>query len=503
MVEIVQEYINIMACLLKSLLDVPDFKLSLLRVSTSYEEISNSIRTRFQTIYSQKASDLLNTIHELLDEMHNAPDNEQLCYAVSLCLCMDQMICYADDTEGQEIVWTGGRIYLQSIVPFKSEKTPIIIKTLNQNYAETGVCIAPKFPVSKAHVPCGTDIIERDLSSRSALFGINRDLRNIMYYPWREDGYHVVHIILPERSRGGQVLPQETRIIFSPLTDCTDLLVLQKVSPFDMEGIQCTGLALEKISNAQYVENRFTDNWKFACEQEPDIFFAPEMLSTEQMVRIEYGGSSFLKPLLKEVTLKGLRPPRITILPTHWSNGINRLLIFDETGRLLGAQCKCFPYIDQKNDLVEALLPQKSADVLLIHMKNQQRIAVVICAEFLASSHYVDDFLCRQLGATLILIPSYSSGERDFVEMLPALKPYGTSAIWGNCCGAVKNQEKRIIGACSYAGIDMPRRFGSICKCGFNCGTLKKCLFQVDIPTDVIQKKPDSPCPPPILHICQ
>ena len=143
----------------------------------------------------------------------------------------------------------------------------------------------------------------------------------------------------------------------------------------------------------------------------------------------------------------------------------------------------------------------------MIHIKNQQRVAIAICAEFITNVERISHFLCKQLEATLILVPSYSNGERDFIDSLPTLKPYGTSVIWGNCCGAVYDEQsqgptQRAIGSCSYAGIDNPNRFGRKVKCNFRCGTSSSCFFVIDIPTIVSQSKVNSSSAPEITHFC-
>lgn len=142
----------------------------------------------------------------------------------------------------------------------------------------------------------------------------------------------------------------------------------------------------------------------------------------------------------------------------------------------------------------------------MIHMKNQQRIAIAICAEFIANPERITHFLCEQLCATLLLVPSYSNGERDFIDSLSTLKPYGTSVIWGNCCGAVHDDKphahmQRTVGGCSYAGIDCPNRFGTMAKCNFHCGTSSVCFFVVNIPTAVSQGKISPGSIPKIEHI--
>lgn len=503
-----QEYVNLMAEAFQVLSQVPDYQLYLLRAAEDDSSIGKAVKNQFSEALTQDVSVLLQVIRGLLDEMMRQSKDRRLSFAKAICLCMDQRISYSDDAEDPFQTWEGGRMHLHSLVPIWSDKKPAVVTTLNSNSNQTGICVAPKFPVSSAVASIGTETIRRNLASQSAPYGINGSLLNVSYYPCEKDCPEVHHIILPERPLREDVfhLPNETRIVFSPLTDRTNLLKEYEIEGQDIGGMRCRAIAVDGITDPNYIEARFKEIWLSACKKEPDIFFAPEMLATDGMARIENGGSVFLKPLLKAAAMEGWKAPRLTIMPTYWKNKSNRLLVFDETGRHLGTQFKRVPYVNQKDGKVEALDQPPKADVLMIHMKNQQRIAVVICAEFLASSKYVNDFLCGQLGATLILVPSYSPGERDFVDSLSTLKPYGTSVVWGNCCGAVHNREglqaKRIIGGCSYAGMDELARFGLVSKCGFRCDGYSTCFFVVNIPTEIFQDKPDSARAPSVLHVC-
>ena len=233
------------------------------------------------------------------------------------------------------------------------------------------------------------------------------------------------------------------------------------------------------------------------------------MIATDEMVDIENYGSKYLKPLLKKVARAGKRPPRLTIMPTYWRDQKNKLLVFDETGGYVGEQLKRIAFVDEKHHIAEALItPPENTDVLLIHLKNQQRIAFAICAEYLlGNEEYVSNFLCKKLGATLVLVPSYSKGEQDFITLISAVKKYGTSVVWGNCCGAVEAKDdegiERIVGACSYAGADAICRFGEKKQCNSSCGETRCCVFCVEIPTRVLQDKPGSMLMPEIRHLCE
>ena len=105
-----------------------------------------------------------------------------------------------------------------------------------------------------------------------------------------------------------------------------------------------------------------------------------------------------------------------------------------------------------------------------------------------------------------MIVPSFSLGEQDFATTIDAVKRFGTSVVWGNCCGAVPAKGnppmERIVGACSYAGADEIHRFGSVKKCNSSCVGVKSCVFCIELPTRVAQNKPDAMPMPEISHLC-
>lgn len=501
-----QEYINLMAEVLRPLFSISDNRLQRLNAVIDGPKIREEVRNRGNAAKMQGAKPLLIELKEMIAEMNEQPCGKWELYAVALCEWMDQQITYADPSEAI----SGGMVSLYPLVPVCSNAQPVILSSLNTNVKETGVCVAPKFPVSMAQMRMDGVLEDRKMAMRGTHFGINDRLINVSYYRWNEKTSHVKHVILSERVliEEDKCPPDHTKIGFSPITNRHDLLKTE-ITVEKTDGLQLRRKAVKEITDAGHVETRFSASWLMACEESLDVVFGPEMLATDAMVSVEKQGSKFMKSLLKQAAKRGLRPPRLTILPTHWKDGKNRLLIFDESGKHIGTQCKHIPYVSAKENYEEALQsPVEEQDILLIHLKNQHRIAIAICAEFLAGMReYVDDFLCAQLGATLILVPSYSDGEQDFVKALARARPYGTTVVWGNCCGAVPNGNgkirAKIIGGCGCAGVDDLSRFGSEANCGFHCGQYEGCLFTVHIPTRVPMEKPNAQPPPVIGHRCQ
>ncbi len=495
--EMAQGLVDLLAKALQVLDRASTQQIQVLWACPQYEAVFYEVQQSFVQATEEAPQVLLDTIGRLLQQAAEQPDAIRFIYALTVCQCIDQRITFSPTEE----LWRNGRFSLHSLVPIQSDLETLLLPELNRNKEETGICIFPKFPVSMAALPFGPT---RSLNSRDALYGINGWLSHVGYYPWVPSTPTVKHIILSDRSDppSGTILPEFTKIAFTPLSDRGDLLELCKPEIRVLYGIPCNTVGVAGIRDPEYIENRFRACWMAACREKVDIFFAPEMLATDNMVQIVHQGSVFLKPLLKEALRQGLTPPRLTVMPTHWKDRKNTAYLFDEMGKLCGGQSKGTPFVNVKKGWAEDIDIDCSPDVLLIHMQNQQRIALVICAEFLANAKYVGDFLCGQLGATLILVPAYSMGEQDFINGLSMLKPYGASVVWGNCCGAASAGQKRIIGGGSFAGIDPLQRMGSRCQCGFACTDRESCLFVVEIPREIRQWKPDSPPAPEIKHLC-
>lgn len=502
---VAQQYLDLMARAFRILITQSEAELSLIKATDGYDTILESIRERFDGIRNKDAETLLGTINSLIDEMDNTIVDQKPIYAEAICLCMDKRISYIEN----QVMWENGRIYLFDILPIQSDKPFILKKPLNSNWETTGVCITPKFPVSVAETYVDSKLIERQLSSRNMPYGINRALSNVGYYPWDEGTPNVQHIILSDRRLPStHHLVPKTRIAFSPVSDCDHLLDAENKPKTEVGGRTCTGIFINGVNEEQMLNQKYAQCWEKACAVCPDVFFAPEMIATDDMVFVDNLKSNYLKPLLTKIALEGKIPPRLTVMPTHWRNRANRLFVFDETGKHIGTQFKRKPFVNEKEHSAEALnTPPENTDILLIHLKNKQRIAFVICSEFLIGQEdYVSDFLCKKLGATLVIVPSFSQGEQDFATTISAVKRFGTSVVWGNCCGAVPVKDEqpieRIIGACSYAGTDEIHRFGSIKKCNSSCRGIQSCVFCVELPTRVEQNKPDAMPMPEISHLC-
>ena len=501
---------NRTANILKNLLPLESLEFSLYKAVKGYQETHNYVKKKVEQALEKGESEekrielLLQTIDEL--EAQEESKENKIITQIAIIEDLDGRITY-DESESRF------RISLKCLLKWITGEA-LRVEELNTNGKETGVYIHPKFPVGGSRVFYG-EWTDRPLAIRNIHKGLNAHLNNILYFPAKlkdRSGemhpYRVHSLILPERkeSKNGKN-DYVTKIGFTPLTDENGLLECEDVPAekltYKIKNIPYEGVAVKKVTNPEGVEKRFENSFYEACKHHLDVFFAAEMLCTDKMKEVESGQSDYLKSLIRNAKLNGLSVPKLILLPTRWEDGSNYLLIFDEDGTLLGKQYKHTPYVDEKHGKVEALdLSKASNDIYLIHLQNRQRIAVVICAEFLANLDYVRDFVCGWLGVTLILVPSYSKGEQDFASSLKVYNNYGVSVVWGDCCGAVGEAKEKIIGGCSYAGTDAINRFGDCADCGFTCEGTEYCFFKIDLLESIEQEKPSSPKPPLIRHYC-
>lgn len=210
-------------------------------------------------------------------------------------------------------------------------------------------------------------------------------------------------------------------------------------------------------------------------------------------LELEVGGfNRFFHKFYMDMRAKGKEPPFLTILPSFWHDGVNSVTVIDRFGRIIGRQKKRKRFYYRSQRCVEALQESDPNELLIIHVTGLHRIAITICADFLMmEEQQLKELLCAELGVTMLVVPSYSQGEQDFMNGLLSLARFGTTVIWGDCCGAVK--PSRIIGSCGVAGTDIPLKFGRYCKCGFSCKGRQSCVFLAKIPQIIIREKPGSP----------
>lgn len=481
-------YMNIFALLLRKM-NESKLSTSMLHALTGFEAMGEAVHEELNSILRQNADidSFLGMLYQKCKEMIAKRDQESMLKIYHTCIWMDQMLTYEDITES--------KLSIYRLIPLKAYGY-IEIDALNDNYRDVGIWINPKLPIFKTtmFLSDGTEI-EKEAASRTVFNDINGEFHNICFFNWNNQ--NIVHnIIVPyeyeESSAEGNL-----RVGFIPISDRADLIIPDYRNVKE-RGYEFKKMYVDSPGNEDVINARLRQGLELACTNRVDIVFAPEMLGNRQTEQYSGKYNTFIRGIYCQSIADGMKPPLITVMPSLWHDRTNSAAIIYRDGRVLGKQEKYVPYIDFRSCAVEGIRQKRIREIYLIHIYGVHRIAISICAEFI--DHFNSEFICGQLGATLIIVPSFSHGERDFVNNLGTLFPYGTSVVWGDCCGAVSHSPK-VIGGCSLVGSNEICKMGDNCICNFSCGSSKGCLFIMELPLKVIYSKEVIPAHKAIQHI--
>lgn len=474
-----ENYMNIMAMGLKIVNTIP-IMFSQILAAQNYNEIANFVIEQMDSYWCDDDNLFLTSIEGFLQSIQKLTDEtRKQIMAIEFCKWLDFKITYMRDENNSN----GKRIYfsLFSLVPITKDDC-ITLNSLNLNYKEIGIWINPKFRIASPHITRNEKVLEKPIYNRDIFEGMNGSLKNCSYFPYNNK--HLVKNIIISDNFLSQKTSPSFSIAFSPMSDKTNLIQLEE-QLIEQHGTKFCGEAVKPLtdSHAHELSERLINDWTLAGDMDADIFFAPELLGTSLSESNDSIYNTLIWKHSMQRILDGTRTPLLTILPSYWKDNYNRSTIVSQDGQILGHQEKHVPFVDAKANKMEALKEKPEWSTILIHIPNVHRIAIVICAEFLSAQKRIENFICGSLGATLIIVPSYSRGEQDFINTLSRLKCYGTTIVWGNCCGAVSSVPKAI-GGCGIAGTTQTITFGSKCTCNFTCQNIKACIFKIDIPLD-------------------
>jgi len=432
---------------------------------------SASIKTKYTNHLGElfdnarSAKIFIKEMRALYEDVKREEEEDRPFIAFVICIWLDKHFTYDNNDK---------MISLSTLVKLAAEQV-VVLGQLNSNYKKTKIWINPKLPVHTIHKE-GTHNSTDEVTNRSSWTGINCDLHNVAYFEW-DGSLNVKNIIVSDvdfQDPTGQFFT----VAFSPLSSEKDLVGYDLID-IDYEGVKAKGAVLKLKKDFSFFSERLEADLISAAKQGVDVFFMPEMLGTKELCGKEGTGTiDFIEQVSNKAKMLGLKLPSIIVLPSYWESGSNSATIVSNTGVVLGVQEKHIPFAFYEKGWVEALDKRTTKEMIIIHIRNAERLAIIICSEYLKDYIYNwSDVLCRSLGVTHILVPSYSFGESAFIEHLSYLRETGTSVTWGNCCGAIKSPNKGI-GACSIAELNEDDVFGSKCKClKTKCNGVKSCLF--------------------------
>lgn len=455
---------------------------AILYAATDFESIKTNFAKELDAAWDKRrdTADFLATIENKFGVIQRLIGNERCIKAYTLCCWLDERITYLNIDEDELI----NKFSLYNLIPFDGTDKIITISALNTNYKTTKVQISPKFSVYKKLV-LQEEKRKNPFANRDSFSFLNGQTQNVSFLFWRQNEKIYNLIIPPERL---QNIDDKFTVAFCPLTDKNSILKLE-TKPIEISGIQVNGIEVVGVTCPEIIIERFKSDWQTAAEAGADLVMFPEMLGTKDLEEKDKHEryNKVVHSLVYDLRKQGGRPPVLTIMPSFWEKGKNSAAIVDYNGRILARQYKYEPYIDQGGHKVESLSEPLEKDYYIIHVPGVHRIVILICAEFLSICRHSNHILFEEAGSTMVLVPSYSHGEIDFVRLLPSLKCYGATIIWGNSCG--ETQEDRIIGGCSIAGTDTVYRFNKASLCGGHCKGKNACVFLVKLPLELSENR--------------
>lgn len=341
------------------------------------------------------------------------------------------------------------------------------IKMLNGNGDDTKIQLLPRAMCSW----------ERSSRGRQHFSSLGNYLRNYYYIDMKEaKGYKFRHVLISSGVFSDAYANGRLRIGVSPINNSTDL----KLKQYELEHKEL--FALEGLSDSEALADNIKRILDRAASEHVDIMVFPEMLGTEEICEM-------IKEDLEALFFNGFdQYPALVVMPSIWKNHTNTSVVLNHYGEEVCRNQKQTPFVYTGEDGLN-YQEDLSADgiVYVFHCKRIGRIVLPICKDFLNRDYR--RMLTDMLKATLIISPSFSTGNYDFLQVMLSSGYIDCCAAWINTCSAqrlsgAKEENFDIIGAFYVTGknsdigfVKLNRKEG--CKLG-SCSAA--CLFIQDIP---------------------
>lgn len=335
------------------------------------------------------------------------------------------------------------------------------IIALNTNYDDTDILLLP-------YVKC---FWKRHSNGSQHGYKINHCLQNT-YYIIKSDlkDLTVKHLYLNEALFLNAIQNKRLKVACSPVTNNA---VIDKIETIeDVEGNSL--FFISKIKNKELIQKKILEIIEEAKRRNVDILVFPEILGFEEltMEAIELITNNILENY-----------PPLIVLPTVWKDYSNASDVIIENGRLIIKQAKQNPM--NFNGANEYIIPDKI--LYVIHAFGIGRICILICKDMLVFDYL--DIILEDVQASLIIVPSFSTGNYDFQNAIARCQAYDCDVVWINSCAAIhlapsKTDNFKIIGIIleSGKGSNNSVNFCQNEKCK-NCD-LRMCMFEHEIRLD-------------------
>lgn len=217
---------------------------------------------------------------------------------------------------------------------------------------------------------------------------------------------------------------KELRIGVSPLTN-ENVLPVENIDFSNEKGYNT--FSVSGLNNEKMLYDNVESIIGKAINENVDILVFPEMLGTNDINELI---GSYVNSIHKKV-------PPIIVAPSLWKNQSNVSKLFfgsDSDDAVYQQKNYKFPFEYDGDSYIENLCFDQGNIINLFHCDDIGIFTIVICKDLLIKNYL--DFLIEKLKVTLIISPSFSTGEYPFEITVPQGYQYDCDIIWINSCAA-------------------------------------------------------------------
>lgn len=291
---------------------------------------------------------------------------------------------------------------------------------LNSNSQETNIIVLPKVRANWQH------------SNMWKYFdySINNFLTNIYIIDitkikgnYKIKNYVLSYDLFAEEIEKGKIV-----IGISPIT-CKACINFNNIEIKDVNGKEY--FSVNQLQHAEEITENIKSIYSEARKYGVNILVFPEMLGTQEQIQ------QIQKLYLEESNTQNINNPQITVMPTIWKdrNNYSNILIGQLNKPVTQKKTFRYPYQDEDGAIfLEDLDLENEVTINIFHIEGIGRVIVAICKDLLMRKHL--DFLIGDLKASIILVPSFSTGDYPFKMISYYGFPYDCNIVWINSCAA-------------------------------------------------------------------
>lgn len=317
-----------------------------------------------------------------------------------------------------------------------SELSNETFSSLNSNVEKTGIVLLPKVEGLKTeHTFENGDTRKRKTAEEWAL-DYNGSLNHFYYVrAVNLEGYELRNIYYDAFAT--DTLPEELVVAAAPLCGGEEHAIgWEESEETSEEGLEVRYLDRFYVKDPEKIGKAMERACDLAVDHGAHLLVGPEMLGTEDLYSLEkdrYNSFFYRWNMKQSPNMSRASSLKLICAPSNWANNSNVVHIYRPDGKILGKQFKQTPF-RTKTPAAEEKLIKPPREIFILHIPYIGRVMFPVCVDFLNPGYR--ELLVRELKASLLICPSYTSGLAEFENAIGSLAEYGCSLVWINCCTA-------------------------------------------------------------------